>query len=66
MIILTNTNQLPADDLHALIVRNEAEAQQKATQYQASWMYKSQYLDICYLYVLNLEWKAKQQEKLAK
>jgi hypothetical protein len=55
MIIVTSPKNLPADALRAVLVKDEAEAKSKATEYQSTWFYQCG--KIVYLYILNSEWE---------
>lgn len=60
MIIITTPKHLPADALRTFLVKDEAEAKSKATEYQSTWFYQCG--KIAYLYILNSEWEEKQRK----
>ena len=60
MITVTSPKQLPVAALRTLLVKDEADAKNKATEYQSTWFYQCG--KIAYLYILNSEWEAKQRK----
>lgn len=60
MITVTSPNQLPADALRTFLVKDEAEAKSKTTEYKSAWFYQCG--KIAYLYILNSEWEEKQRK----
>lgn len=60
MTVITSTKQLPADALRTILVKDEAEAKSKATEYQSTWFYQCG--KTAYLYILNSEWEEKRRK----
>lgn len=60
MTIITSPKQLPVAALRTLLVKDEADAKSKATEYQSTWFYQCG--KIAYLYILNSEWETKQRK----
>lgn len=61
MTTITTPKHLPADAaLRTFLVKDEADAKNKSTEYQSTWFYQCG--KIAYLYILNSEWEEKQRK----
>ena len=63
MIVISNPKELPVAALRTKLVKDQADAESKATEYKSCWFYQVPNSKIAYLYILNSEWEAKQKEK---